>query len=445
MLAVPRFGGLLGHAETERDGGYQELPMRRLAGLFFLLIPVCLAGCAPSGGEFAGLVQPEVLAKADLRYYWHVRLTLERGDEVARMYLLGDRLYCLTNHNRLLALDAARGIWLWSQVLAAKRQPVFAPVHVERVSIPGRLRIQLSPEERASSAKPFDAVILNTLTEILVLDRSTGELVSRIPFDFPASTGGTIDSTIDAEGRPTAAEHYILASSRGWYYGITLNTGLQAWGMSTGGFIIAAPVFHNGILYVAAEDNVLYASRVGRHALAVWNSLDLDSQQMHGPVSAAIHADARGVFVPCQDNRLYAFNRLTGKPLWEPYVCQQPLLDDVQVGENSIFQLVRRDGFYAIDITNGTKRWSSPDGVLVLAVVKDKTSQAYLLDQNRNIRVVEEMTGKVNAVLPMIALERFLPNTTVPAIYAATRKGHVVCIRPGAAGYLTPEVFRQRP
>jgi outer membrane protein assembly factor BamB len=419
--------------------------MHRPIGVFLILVALCFTGCAPPGGEFAGLVQPEMLAKADLQYYWHVRLQLDRGEEIARLYLVGERLYCLTDHNRLLALDAARGVWLWSQVLARPQQKVFAPVHADKVSIPARLRFQPSRGEQAGPAKPFDAVILNTLSEIPVLDRSTGELVTRIPFDFPASTGGAVDAAVNAGGQTGPVEHYFLASSRGWYYGISLLSGLQEWGMSTGGFISASPVFYNGIVYVAGEDNVLYAVKAGRYAVALWNSRDLTSQQMHGPVTASIYVDGRGCFVPCQDNRLYAFDRLTGRPLWEPFVCQQPLQDPIQVGDNTIFQLARRDGFYAIDIANGQKRWSMPEGEMVLATMKDRTSRVYLLDSGKNLRVVEEMTGKVHVILPMTGLERFLPNATVPAIYAATRKGRIVCLRPSSAGYLMPEAFEHRP
>jgi len=418
--------------------------MHRPVAVFLVTISLGLAGCAPSGGEYAGLIHPEVLAKAELQYYWHVRLQLDRGEEIARMRLVGDRLYCLTNRNRLLALDAARGVSIWSQVLPRPPQKVFGPVHADKLAIPPRLRVQTAPGARPEPAKPFDAVILNTLSEILVLDRSTGELVARISFGFPACTAGAVDAAVEAGGEPGPAEHYFLASLRGWYYGINLTTGLQDWGMPTGGFVSAAPAFYNGIVYVAGEDNVLYATKADRYAVALWSSQSLDSQQMHGPVTASIHVDARGCFVPCRDGRLYAFDRLTGKPLWEPFVCQKPLVDDIQVGENSVFQLAQGDSFYAVDIANGWKRWSMPEGIQILAVTRNLTSRAYLLDSAGSIRVVEEMTGKVEAILPMTGLDRFLPNATVPAIYAATRKGRIVCIRPSTAGYLTPEAFKHR-
>jgi hypothetical protein len=412
--------------------------MRWTIAVWVVTVVLSSVGCAPPGGEYAGLVQPETLAKADLQYYWHVRCQLERGEQINRMDLVGDRLYCLTNHNRLLALDAARGIWLWSQDLASPRQRVFTPVHADKVLIPTRLRLPIDQDQTASVSR-FDAVILNTLSEILVLDRSTGEKVARIPLDFPASTSGAVGADADT----AQAEHYFLASFRGWYYSVNLSTGLQEWGRSTGGFLNSAPVYYDGILYVAGEDNVLYAVKAGRNAVPVWSSQDLDSQPMHGAVTSGIHVDSRGCFVPCQDNRLYAYNPINGRPLWEPFVCQQPLQDNVQVGDNSIFLLARRDNFYAIDVAKGAKRWSLPLGRLVLATMQDRTDRVYLLDADNNLRVLDEMTGKASAVLPMTGLDRFLPNTTVPAIYAATRKGRIVCIRLASAGYLTPEMFQQ--
>ena len=53
-----------------------------------MVLAVCGAwtGCARvQRGEFAGVVQPEVLARSGLHYYAHYRLDLERGDDTDKI------------------------------------------------------------------------------------------------------------------------------------------------------------------------------------------------------------------------------------------------------------------------------------------------------------------------------------------------------------------------
>jgi hypothetical protein len=83
-----------------------------------------------------------------------------------------------------------------------------------------------------------------------------------------------------------------------------------------------------------------------------------------------------------------------------------------------------------------------PTGRFALAVIRDKASQVYLLDGSNTLRVVEELTGTEIASLPMIGYSVYVPNVTTPAIYAASRGGRVVCIRPRGAEPLTSEKLK---
>ncbi len=410
-------------------------------GMCLLLasLSVIAAGCGPKErGEWHGLAQPEVLDAAGLQYYWRVNLDLGKKERIDRLYLLNGDLLCLTNMNRLLAVDATRGIWRWTQNLASPRQRVFAPVAVKGVALPtwvaapGDAR---PTSEMIASAQPFDAIILNTLSDVLVLDRANGRLVMKIPLGFATNAGGAFG--FNSQGVPL----YYVTATDGLCHGIDLRNGISVWRVPTPGMTGAAPALHDGILYLAGDKGIITATRVAYRPAEIWRNTHVDSQRMHGPVTARLHADDRGCFVPCQDNRLYAFDRLNGHPLWPPVVCQGPLRNDVQVGAESVFQRAEWDQFYAVDLASGKVKWTLLTGETVLAVMREKTSRVYVIDVDNYLHIVQEASGAEVASLPMTGYEVYLPNARLPVIYAATRAGRVVCIRSNRAKPLTPEML----
>ncbi len=379
-------------------------------------------------GEWEGLTSSKTLEAADLQYYWHINVSLDEGENLTKLYLVDKDLYGLTDRARLLAIDAGGGMWRWTVDAGGRNQRVFAPVHADAVALPtwlGDGAKDKPTSEMIRQAKPFDAVIFNTLSHILVIHRVTGETVMKIPLDFAANTGGS--PAPDGTGGCL----YYLASIRGWCYAMDLRRALSVWNTSVEGSIRATPVFYKGVLFVADESGTLQAiSMEPTGPKRLWNSNQIDSQRMAGAVTAEMSIDDRGCFVACEDNRLYAYDRLTGKPLWPPFICQGPLRESPQVGENTIFQRAPRDQLYAINVANGDQRWTMPTGKIALAVIRDKVSQVYLLDGAHTLRIVEEISGTEIASLPMTGYGVYLPNVTVPAIYAASRDGQVVCIRP---------------
>jgi len=387
---------------------------------------VVAAGCAGRSepeDEYAGLVQPEVLEKSGLQYYWHNRIPLREDEKLVRLYRLDEKVYCLTNRNRLLALDAARGTLEWNYDIVPANETVFRPFHVNGVRFPEKVLgvAELTGRPPSLRVAPYDVVGLNTLSCLILLRRNDGKEIRRIALDPVAGA---------AAG--AVGDYAVVATSRGWYYCICLPEAVRLWRQSTERPISAPVVCFGSRAYVGSEDGRLYsveiASRPGKRWL----------QKTNGPITAAFYVDQRGCFVGSGDGRLYAYNPQTGQKLWRPFICRAPIVDPVQVGENSIFVLAREDAFYAIDIATGRERWSLPDARRVLAVMG---GIVYLLNDANELVAVDEMLGRIRSVLPLSGLELFAANTTAPAIYAATRKGDLFCIRRLEAGYLTVEML----
>ena len=340
------------------------------------------------------------------------------------MYLLDENLYCLTSTNRVITLDAAKGTPKWSCDIAKPGVTVFEPCHGDDMVLPEKpltIKQMTSYEHEQPVTIRFKGVCFNTLSRLVVLNRTNGVVIRDIRLDFAANTGGATDGSL-----------FFVGSTKGWFYAISLSDTMTQWYMHTDDMISAPVRYHDGRVYVASEDGSMYAAVFGRKGKRVWK------KNMTGPVTAAFRVNDKGCFVPCEDRRIYAFDILNGSPLWMPFACHGPLRRPIQLTERTIFQYADRDRFYAVDIATGKKRWSMRTGRKVLAMLG---GNAYILDAGRNLLIVNEILGTVKHSLPLTGMDLFVGNTKAPAIYTATRSGKVFCIRSAGAGHLTPEML----
>ena len=396
-----------------------------VAALALILGAILASGCAARAArdDWAGVPGPEVLAKAQLQYYWRYRVPLDSGATIQRIWRLDENLYALTSGNRLICLDAVVGTYKWGRQVAEAAQTVFAPSHADSVMVPeaGGIAAIINPPDRARM-KAFNAVVINTLSYALLLNRDTGEQVRRLPFDFAANTGCSADST-----------YLYAASTKGLFYAIRLADGLPHWTLSTGDMISTRPKLFNRRLYVASQDARFYAVNP-----EIERDRKLWTQETDAPLTADFYVDARGCFVPSQDYRLYAYETAGGTDLWT-FRTQGPLTQGAQVGAKSVFQYSDNDKFYCIDIANGRERWTSPEARQVLAVVEPNV---LALSADGRLLVISETLGKVEMSLPLTGLNLFARNAAKPMIFAAGRDGRFVCIRPAGAGALTAEMLK---
>jgi len=396
-----------------------------VTGAMVAAVLAMTVGCA---GKPAPTVRPPVdtavLAKAGLQYYWDAHVELDPGESVKKLWRLDENLYCLTSVHRLVALDARTGIYKWSVTVSEPHKRVFPPTHAENVAIPDEpAGIWGMTHRNSVEVTPFDAVMVNTIDSMLVVDRLTGEVKRRIALDFNANTGGASDGAF-----------FFVGSARGWYHAIRLFEAVELWWKGTDSMITAPPVAYRGRLYVASEDGRFYVASIPDKKV-VWK------RTTDGAIVAAFHVDRRGCFVGSEDGRLYAFD-LAGGDLWHPFVCQVPLRWPPQVAQNTVFQYAPGENFYAINLSNGNQRWTRQTGRRVLTVID---GQVYLLDADNVLLIVDEVLGRVINSLPMTGFDLFVPNTAAPAIYTGTTDGKLFCIMRTEAGHLSPDKLREGP
>jgi len=377
------------------------------------------AGAAERSSDREGnLPKPVSLEQAGLQTYWRAKIKLRFRERITRLDLLGDILYCLTNSGQLVAIDAKRGLIKWTYMVdATKKETIYRPSHPPLKVV---LRVGVGEERKA---KTFNAVVFNTVTRLIVLDRDTGQEMRNVELQLPANSSGASDGINE-----------YLGSVKGLFHSFDLDKGVHGWTRKTDDMITAPVVYHNEHVYVGGEDHFFHVVTAGPWGRTVWK------QELGGAIVAEFAVGPEGCFVPCEDGKLYAFHALTGEKLWEPFVCRAPLLDPAQVGRKAVFTYARGDKFYAVNITNGAELWSDPDDRLVLAVIGE---DAYILDKDRNLRVIDEATGKIKFVVSLSKLGLFALNTRVPAVFASSDSGWVICINRTTEGHITPKMIKE--
>jgi len=414
-----------------------------LAAAFCLVAAV--SGCGSQDSMSSGLTHDSVLAKAGLHNYWQLDLKLPRGEKLVKLSLIEENLYCFTTSNYLLAVDAASGVRKWSCRVAEKGVKVFPPCHGKAVPVdPNHVdvdKVRFPPSPLTLPAR--DLVFVNTADYVLALDRKNGHEVRRIPFgkhvpsSFVANTGGSCDG-----------KFFYVGATNGEVQAVRVNEGVVAWSYPAGSIMSASPKCHapggSSRIYVAGGDGDYYVLKAGPGASALWPALGSRRwSAMAGSSVAEFYVDDRAAFIPCVNQRVYAFGLSGGDPIWW-FTTKGQLFDDIQVSENSVFQYARGDKFYAIDPTSGKQRWSMRQGRRVLAAMPSKGAPtAYLVDSARNLLVVDEILGKVRVSIPLTGVNLFADNTSATAVYIGNTKGRLVCLRNIGAEALSPGVMKK--
>ena len=405
--------------------------MKEIQGMIGLLLVLVslLAGCEPEVYHKGptDFLQEDVLSKVDLRMYWERTIPLPAGEQVARIWVRGEKLYCLTDGDTLICVNAVVGTTLWSQELTVGEEEVFAPVHVDDMRLPmevGDIKTIDNPPSMASFPL-FNAVVISTTTRLWVIDRDKGTVYRNIVSDgFTPQVQGVCDT-----------ERFYTVNSRRQVCGVKLLQGLPFWQKSIKNELIKAPLaLAPGYVLAATMDGTVQCYVADDLGTKIWH------KKVHGGVRESFVADERGVFLAADDRMIYGLAASRGRPLWDPVSMASDPEGQMLLGEQTLFQYAgAKGGMYAVDIANGQLRWIAPKALSVLAII-DQT--VYLKDRSSRLQIRDEITGKVLNTISLTDFELYPSNVTSPAIYMASRDGRIACLRHKSQGPITMEELK---
>lgn len=365
-----------------------------------------LAACALAGLSGCNAPKPDVrgplatdlpgLQSAGLRQVWQRQVRLEPGERILNAWRLGQSVWVATSESRIVRLDANTGVLKWSLGLGAENFDIYKPV-----------------ELKGPDGHPNGLVLVVTRGEAFIFKMDTGDEVRR----------GNLGVSVSAD--PIVVGNTLCVGGADTFYGIYMDRfNMKHWRVPVpGDLFVSAPVEIDG--------NVLFASRSGH----LWRisgkdgDWDWKDRKTNGHVVGGLAVDNTALYVPCEDERLYAFHTDTGAEIWEQQLDGRLEDTPVLAGPVVLATAVNRTMF-ALDRANGQIKWKVP-AVSQIATVNDDT--VWIGDAGGVIRLIGLDNGAERASALTKGIQLFVYNTQDANVILVTNAGLVGMYAPPPA------------
>jgi len=330
------------------------------------------------------LVSPELLEQAKLKIEWEKKLPMEETERLERLFILGSRIYALSDHNYMVSSNREKGDVVFSRS--------FAPVGFTV------LGLKLYKDELIS-------IIGNELVEINP-DFGTELRSKRLGFGVtcPAARNGSYFYVAGADRRLRT----LRAKDK-----VKL-------------FEVAA---EGTITSIVADDNfVVFATDAGSVTAMKPDKRKLLWQFDAGDgIVGPIVRDGESLFVASKDTYVYKLNVRDGTtPVWK-YQTGAVLDRCPRVTQEVVYQYVHYKGLSAIDKESGVLIWQLPEGIDLLAEANGK---AYVMTNARTLVVMDNKRAKRLYSINFARVSRYAANVADSKIYIADEEGRIACLRP---------------
>ena len=220
------------------------------------------------------------------------------------LWRFGDTLYVITTDNVFYSVNAKTGTMNWSHPadLGTQHTAFFPPQEVNGGT----------------------SLLMMNQTLTILLNKRDGSEVKRAKLGFAATTAPMVVGT-----------DIVVGSAAGYFYGLFTDLlAMRNWGVWN-----RNDSFRSDPAVVLGRD-VAFASRRGilwevhaRNGEAVWKD-----RKVNGEVVAGLLSDDVLVFIPCLDNKVYAFDALDGTHQWDTHV--DGILDQTPVLRGKLLLVV---------------------------------------------------------------------------------------------------------
>jgi len=346
--------------------------------------------CAvPNGAAMEGsserLVSPELLKGAELEILWENKLPIKKGESLEQLFILGNRIYGLSNHNFMVGLNREKGNVIFSRPITNVSLPVTGlGLYKDGLfSIAGNKLVEINPES------------------------GTERSAKRLGFGIacPAVRNGSYFYVAGTDRRI----HIFRSEDK-----------VQV-------FEVAAESDSIITSIVAEEDFVVFATDVG-DVISITPDKPGKLWQFNAAdgIAQPIVKDAKSLFAASKDTNLYRLNLRTGKLVWK-YQTGAMLEKGPVVTEGIVYQYGRYEGLSAIDKESGERLWQLAEGVDLLAEANGK---AYVITNAETLVVMDNKKAKQLYSVNLAGVSRHAANVADSKIYIADKNGRIACLRP---------------
>ncbi len=355
----------------------------------------CLLGLGISGlgtqtalARAAPLISPELLDHAGLRQLWQQQLPVKKGEDLATMTLLGDRLYIRSDRNYMWSLDRVKGGVVFSRSIAPRGVPVLGLV---------------------AYGNRLITVIGNQLVE---LDEDTG-IEQRV---------SDLELSIIAPPVRNSQFFYVSAADRRLHV-------LRAKDLVRV-FQVAAEN-DSLITTVLADENVVVFGTDAGNLVAMLPDAPRKLWQFDAPeaISGPVQQDDNSFYLASMDTNVYRVDMVditTEALIWkhqtEAVLDRAPRLTD-----GFVYQYAPGRGLNAIAKQTGRAVWSLPEGVDLLS---EAGGRAYVITRLKTLAIMDNTAGRKISSVNFAPVTDHAANTADARIYIADETGRVACLEP---------------
>jgi outer membrane protein assembly factor BamB len=346
------------------------------------------AGVLAARSSSRWLVSPELLESAKLRIVWQRELPIRDVESLQRLFVLGDRIYALSDRNHLFSLAKKDGKTIFGRSIAPAGFEILGPELYgnELISVIGDKVVELSTEfGRRLGAKSIGVGIV-----------------------CPATRNSSYCYVSGVDNRL----HTLRAENK-----------VQAFEVSAEN--------ESTITSVVADDNFVIFGTDGGNVICIMANKPNRLWQFNaaGPLAGPVVQNGSSLFFACKDTNVYRIdmvNPMMVRLIWKHQTEGVPDRAP-RVTENMVYQYVPGRGLAAIDRQSGGSVWSLPEGVDLLTETADK---AYAITNLNTLVVMDNSTAKRLYWVNFAGVSAHVANTPDSTIYIADKRGRVTCLEP---------------
>jgi len=350
-----------------------------------LFVLSAAASSIAAEGDLRWLVSPKLLEHARLKMLWQNKLPIKNTESLEQLFILGNRIYALSDRNYMVSLNREKGNVVFSKNLA----PVGFPIvclelyNDELLTVVGNNLVEINPEfgtERSATPMRFGIVC-------------------------PAARNSS---------------YYYLGGSDRRVHALRAGDKVQI-------FQVAADDDSVITSIVAGENLVVFGTSTGRViSFAPDRPKQIWPFYAAGGIVGPIARDAKSLFFASKDTNVYRIDMKTGELVWKHQTAA--VLDKApQVSEKVVYQYVRNKGLTAIDKNSGKFMWKVQKG---LDLLTEADGKAYVITEAGTLVVMDNKKARQLYSVNFANVSRYAANVVDSKIYIADHAGRIACLKP---------------
>jgi len=354
------------------------------------LFAVCFVQAdVAAAGDSDRLISPVLLDSAGLKVVWDSELPMKKGETLARLVLLGNRVYGISSRNYVVSMDKDTGKNVFSKAVAPEGFPLTGLVLYG------------------------DTILCVGGSKLEELETETGDRLRQVDVGFGITCPAARNSAFYYVAGTDNRVHVYRAEDRVQIFE-------------------AAALDDSPITSVVADDNfVVFATDTGSViSIAPDVPRRLWRFKAGGGVTGAIVKDWMSLFFAGKDTHVYRLD-VVGLPektrlVWK-YQAAAVLDRGPRVTQEVVYQYVPGKGLAAIDKESGSEMWLVPGGADLLA---EASGKAYVITQGEKLVVMDNAKSRRVRSVNFAGVTVYASNTGDDKFYVADKLGRVVCLQP---------------